>query len=149
MSWFGPKLEPGERVVIRRPDRRDGTFWQGLMAVLLVVELVVFVAMHEAFGIGRRGTGVLLFAVFALVAFAATRWRLIVTDRRLLHRRGLFLSRIEEIRLDEIEDVRSEMGAFAERIVIRARCRETVVAMVGVDPAPVVAAIRGAAEATS
>lgn len=142
-------LEPGECVVIRRPGRGDGTFWMGLMAVLVSFELIAVVVMYKVFGIGQLGTKLLLLAGFGLVAFWATRWRLVVTDRRLLYRHGPFLMQLEEFRLDEIQEVRSEMGAFAERIVIRARGHETVVATLGIDPAPVVAAIRHAREAAT
>jgi hypothetical protein len=53
-----------------------------------------------------------LAAGFGLLAFWVTRWRLIVTDRRVLFRHGPFLSRLEDIWLDEIEEARREVGAF-------------------------------------
>ena len=149
MGWFGPKLEPGERILVRHPDHSGGGFWAGVLAVIVAVELVALVAMDKAFGLGRTETMILLMVPIFLLSAVATRWRLIVTDRRLLCRRGLFAVRVETIRLDEIDDIRIEAGAFAERIVIRARGRETVVATVGVDPAPVVAAIRQAREAAT
>ncbi len=147
--WFDPKLAPGERILIRHPDHSGGGFWAGVLAVLVAVELVALVAMDKFFGFGRTETMILLVAPVLLVPAVVTRWRLIVTDRRLLCRPGLFGARVAEIRLGAIDDVRIEAGAFAERIVIRANGRETVVATIGVDPAPVVAAIRQAREAVT
>lgn len=98
--------------------------------------------MDKAFGIGPKVTSLILLAGFGLVAFWAMRWRLVVTDRRVLFRHGPFLLRLKDIRLDEIEEVRGEMGAFAERIVIRAQKRETIISLLGVDLAPIVAAIQ-------
>jgi len=144
MDWFRPGLAQGERLIARCPDRGDGTFWRGLMAILVSVEVVVFVVLYEVFGIGEAGAKLILLAGFGLVALWAMRWRFVVTDRRLLVRQGWSPTRVEEIVLDEIEEVRSEMGAFAERIVIRARGRETVISLLGIDPAPFVAAIRNA-----
>ncbi len=147
--WFGPKLEPGERILIRHPDHRGGAFCAGLMAVVIAVELVALIAMDKFFGFGRTETMILLLVPILMVAAVVTRWRLIVTDRRLLCRRGPLGAWFVEIRLAAVDDVRIEAGAFAERIVIRARGRETVVATVGIDPAPVVAAIRRAREAAT
>ncbi len=148
-GWIGPKLEPGERIVLRHPDHSGGGVWAGVLAVLVAVELVALVAMDKFFGFGRTETMILLLVPVLLVAAVVTRWRLIVTDRRLLCRPGPFGARYNEIRLDAVEDVRIEAGAFAERIVVRANGRETVVATIGVDPAPVVAAIRKAREAAA
>jgi len=144
MGWFRPNLAQGERLIARCPDRGDGTFWRSLTAILVSVEVVVFVVMYKVFGIGEAAAKLTLLAGFGLVALWAMRWRFVVTDRRLLLRQGWFPARVEEIVLDEIEEVRSEMGAFAERIVIRARGRETVISLLGIDPAPFVAAIRNA-----
>jgi hypothetical protein len=146
---FAPKLEPGERELVRVPDRGNGTLRQGLAAILVAVELVAVVAMDKAFGIGPWGTSLLLLAGFGLLAFWVTRWRLIVTDRRVLFRHGPGLMQLEDIRLDEIGEVRSEMGAFAERLAICARGRETVISLLGIDTAPFVAAIRQAREAAT
>jgi hypothetical protein len=59
-GWFRPKLEPGERVLVRVPGRGDGTFRNGLAAVLIAVQLVAVVAMDKAFGIGPWRTSLLL-----------------------------------------------------------------------------------------
>lgn len=144
MGWFAPKLDKGELLIARCPDRGDGTFWRGLTAILVSVEVVVFVVMYKVFGIGEAGAKLTLLAVFGLIALWAMRWRFVVTDRRLLYRHGLFLACREEFRLDEIEDVRSEMGAFAERIVVRVRGQAMVISMVGIDPAPIITTIRHA-----
>lgn len=147
--WLGPKLEPGERIVLRHPDRSGGEVWAGVLAALVAVEFVALVAMHKLFGFGRTETKLVLLVPILLLLAVVSRWRLIVTDRRLLFRPGLFGTRVEEMRLNAVEDVRIEAGALAERIVVRASGRETVVATVGVDPAPVVAAIRQAREAAT
>jgi hypothetical protein len=143
MSWFGPKLEPGERIVVALPGREDHGFWVGMGGFLVVVEGALVMAMDAFLGIDRLTTVIVFGGSFALLAFALSRWQFIVTDRRLLRRRGL-RSRVEEIALGEVEDIRTEMGSFAERIVIRANGREMTIAMIGVDPAPIVRALRTA-----
>lgn len=143
MNWFGPKLEPGERVAVAMPGREDRGFWLGMCGFLVVVLGGLAIAMDVFLEIDRYTFGIVLWGSFALLGFACTRWQLIITDRRLLRRRGL-RSHIEEIALDQVEDVRTEMGSFAEPIVIRAGGRETVIAMIGVDPAPIVKAIKHA-----
>jgi len=146
MSWLKPKLAPGERILVALPGREDQGFWAGMGGFLVVVEVALVVAMDAFFGIDRLTTAIVFGGSFALLAFALSRWQLIVTDRRLLRRRGL-RSRVEEIALDEVEDVRTEMGGFTERIVIRANGRElTISTMIGVDPAPIVKAIAKAKE---
>lgn len=141
MSWFGPKLEPGEQIVVAMPGRGDHGFWAGMGAFLFVVEGGLVMAMDAFLGIDRLTTAIVFGGSFALLGFACTRWQLVVTDRRLLRRRGL-RSRVEEIALKEVEDVRTEMGSFTERIVIRAKGREMVIAMIGIDPAPIIRALR-------
>ena len=137
MSWFGPKLEPGERIVVAMPGREDHGFWVGMGAFLFVVEGGLAIAMDAFLGIDRLTTVIVFWGSFALLGFACTRWQLIITDRRLLRRRGL-RSNIEEIALDEVEDVRTEMGSFTERLVIRSAGRETVIKTLGIDLAPIV-----------
>jgi len=147
MSWLKPKLAPAERIVVALPGREDQGFWAGMGGFLVVVEGALVVAMDAFFGIDRYTTAIVFGGSFALLAFALSRWQLVVTDRCLLRRRGL-RSRVEEIVLDGVEDVRTEMGSFTERIVIRAEGREmTILTMIGVDPAPIVKALRTAKEA--
>lgn len=142
MNWFTPKLEPGERILVALLGREDQVFWAGMGGFLVVVEGVLVLAMDAFFGIDRLTTVIVFGGSFALLAFALSRWQLVVTDRRLLR------SRVEEIALDEVEEVRTEMGGFTERIVIRAKGRElTISTMIGVDPAPIVKALRTAKEA--
>jgi hypothetical protein len=143
MSWFTPKLEPGERIVVALPGREDHGFWVGMGGFLVVVEGTLVMAMDAFLGINRFATVIVFWGSFALLAFALSRWQFVVTDRRLLRRRGL-RRRMEEIALDEVDDVRTEMGGFTERIVIRAKGREMTIATIGVDPAPIVRALRTA-----
>lgn len=141
MSWFTPKLAPGERIVVALPGREDHGFWVGMGGFLFVVVGGLAIAMDVFFGIDRFTAGAIIWGNFALLGLACTRWRLVITDKRLLRRRGL-RSRVEEIALDEVENVRTEMGSFTERIVIRAKVREMTISMIGVDPAPIVKALR-------
>ncbi len=151
MGWFTPKLEPGERVVVAMPGREDHGFWVGMGAFLMVgmgaflmvVEGGLVIAMDAFLGMDRLTTAIVFWGSFALLGFACTRWQLVITDRRVLRRRGL-RSRVEEIALGEVADVRTEMGSFAERIIIRAKGREMTIAMIGIDPAPVARALRTA-----
>lgn len=145
MSWFGPKLEPGEHIVVALPGREDHGFWVGMGGFLAVVEGALVIAMDAFLGIDRLTTAIVFGSSFALLGFALSRWQFVVTNRRLLRRRGL-RSRVEEIALNDVGDVRAEMGAFAERIVIRAKGREMTISMIGVDPAPIARALRNERE---
>ena len=111
------------------------------MALLFVVEWVFAIVLYESYGIERFTVALVLSVVTVLLGFWASRWRLLITDRRLLRRRGPLLSRLEDIRLDEIEAVHTVAGAFSERIVIRAHGRETTITLYATDTSPIVGAL--------
>lgn len=121
MTWFKPNLEPGESVVLRSPRRR----WRPVWAMLLL--FVALMIYHGAqVYLGRSWT---LFFVALLLGTAATypfaafaRWRVFVTDRRLLVRNKGLRWRMDEIRIAEIEQVQHDIPANA--IVVRGGGRE-------------------------
>ena len=141
---FRRMLEPGETVAVEVPGGRNRDIWQGVVALLFVVEWVFAIVLYELYGIERFTVALVLGVVTVLLGFWGSRWRLLVTDRRLLRRRGLLLSRLEEIKLDEIEAVRTVAGAFSERIIIRARGRETTITLYATDTSPIVGALNRA-----
>jgi hypothetical protein len=114
-------LEPGEALVLRGPSRR----WQPVWAVLLIFVALMIYHGAEVY-LGRSWT--LFFsalslgtaATYPLAAF--TRWRVFVTDRRLLVRNKALRWRMDEMRIDEIEDVHHDIPANA--IVVRGGGRE-------------------------
>ena len=134
-------LEPGETVAVEVPGGRNRDIWQGVVALLFVVEWVFAVLLDIFFGTEPYTVALVLGIATVLLGFWGSRWRILVTDRRLLRRRGPLLSRQEEIRLADIEAVHSEAGAFSERIVIRAHGRETTITLYATDPAPIVGAL--------
>lgn len=144
MSWFGPNLEPGETVLAEVPGKQNRDIWRAIVVILLAIEWFVVETLYDSYGISRIvSCSPISGGIFMLAQWGA-RWRIRVTDRRLQRRRGLLLWPVEEIPLDAIESVRTEMGAFAERLVIRARGRETVIAKVGIDLAPIARALNDA-----
>ena len=144
MIGYRKFLEPGEAVAVEVPGGRNRDIWQGVTALLFIVEWVFAIVLYKLFGIERFTVTLVLCVVTVLLGFWGSRWRLLVTDRRLLRRRGPLLSRLEDIRLDEIEAVRTEAGAFSERIVIRARGRETTITLYATDPSPIARALNRA-----
>lgn len=137
MARLSKILEPGEVVAVEIPGRENQPFWVGMAALIFVVETVVAIALHEFFSVDTVVTGAVLWGTLALAIYAATRWRLVVTDRRLLRRHGFFLSRLQEIRLDEIEEAHTEMGSFTMRLIVRSAGRETAISTFGIDLAPI------------
>ncbi len=121
MGWFAPKLEPGERLVLRGPRRR----WQPAWAILLIpVALMIYDGAEEYLGHGWT-----LFFVALLLGTAATyplaayaRWRVFVTDRLLLVRNKALRWRMDEMRIGEIEEVHHDIPANA--VVVRGGGRE-------------------------
>ena len=112
MGWFTPKLEPGERVVLRSPS----IWWRWVMPIAW--------CLYPAYiwlGINLTGGGpwpddpqdwlVLKFyvgqgVVFGGLYFILYRWRLLVTDRRLIIRTGWLRREVEIIPLDRIDGLR-------------------------------------------
>lgn len=108
MSWFTPKLEPGEQLVLRHPP-----VW--FVATLLVLIAGIAAAptatalMHGR--IDSWGADTLLpdMAIGGVLMFIAViflgRWQVAVTDRRVLLRRGFLGLSIEAIDRAEIKAV--------------------------------------------
>ncbi len=118
MAWFGPKLEPGERVVLRHwPER----FVYGLGALIAAMDVGSLFAVdrYVARSGAPGGQELMLFAIGAVVLSLALLplmvWFLrlaVVTDRRLLVRNEMSWSNSRQIRLHEIEDAYQEDGRF-------------------------------------
>ena len=129
MGWFGPKLEPGERVVLRRSGRRLMLWLAALLLfVFLPLEFGLFLA-DEADGLSLERLLVLapVAAVSLLLPalpllFGEVGWKLAVTNRRLLHRPNGRETTVEEIPIAEIETVRQDIAA--NRIVVQGGPRE-------------------------
>ncbi len=137
-------LEPGETVAVEVPGGRNRDIWHGVAALLFILEWVIAIVLHKFFGIEKYTVSLVLGIVTVLLWFWGSRWRVLITDRRLLRRRGPLLSRLEDIRLDKIEAVHTVAGAFSERTVIRASGRETTITLYATEPAPIVRALNRA-----
>ena len=87
MARLKDMLEPGETVAVEVPDGRNRDIWQGVAALLLIVEWVFAIVLYKMFGTERITTALVLNGITILLGFWASRWRLLVTDRRLLRRR--------------------------------------------------------------
>lgn len=115
MGWPGPKLEPGERIVVRHPP-----IW--LFVVLAVFVVMVAAAPTVTDLLNRRigswtegtiGPDAVIGAVLLLAAwFFFGRWRVVVTDRRVLLRQGFFGLRIEAMARRDIEAAYFSNGAL-------------------------------------
>ena len=110
MSWFGPKLEPGERVLLRDPVLRD--LWG---AILLATNVMAFMTLfllsdrvQEDPPSALSGIWLFLGASFGLtvgvmILLRAVQDRWAITDRRVLAWRGVPRREVEELRRDEID----------------------------------------------
>lgn len=110
MSWFGPNLEPGERVVLRNMDDRL-VWWQtGLLALWLgSIALPNFLKLdvHESRFWETVGFLLVIPLLVLLRAWAGSIWLWVLTDRRIVARekpstpaRMLPLDAIEEWQID-------------------------------------------------
>ena len=112
MNWFTPKLEPGERVVLRSPSR-----WYrwilpvGWASFPLFIWLGTYLASDGPWPEDPQDwlllkTYAVMGAVFGGLHFIKERWRFMVTDRRLIIRRGWLRHKIEIVPLDRIDRLR-------------------------------------------
>jgi len=114
-GWFSPKLEPGKRVLFNGLSRRI-PLW--LAVVVGGLSLLYFAALivaleylkypwRTAIGLGA----IVLFFVGPEILMAAAwsrRWRVVVTNRRVELRRGIFGWRRDVIELSRLGDVRHD-----------------------------------------
>lgn len=115
MSWLTPKLESGERVVLKRSTGQH-------MLWLLALILFVFVPVEFGLLLSGEHTSLSPDRVLGLIAAATVSltlvilpsllgswgWRLAVTTRRVILRAEGTGSDIEEIGIDEIETIRPD-----------------------------------------
>ena len=112
MSWFTPKLEPGERVVLRSPS----LLWRwtlplGWASLPLLIWLGINQFGDKPWPNDAQDWLLLKFyiglgAISACLYFPQYRWRLMVTDRRLIARKGWLRNEFEIILLDRIDRLR-------------------------------------------
>ena len=110
MGWFGPKLEPGERILLRDPALREPGG-----VVLTAVSVMALVTLHFLSGRLQEdpaalltGVGLFLGGVLGLTAAAALIARLVgdcwaITDRRVVTRQGALRRAVGEIRRERID----------------------------------------------
>lgn len=149
MSWFGPKLEPAETIVLREWRGRQ-IFWLValLFFVFLPVEFGLFLSGESSDGIsvGRLLTLVPLAALSLLLAilpllllFGDEAWRLTITTRRILHRPGIWGNATEEIPIAGIEDVGTSPDG--DGLILRGGGKELVISADGKARARILAAL--------
>lgn len=112
MSWFMPKLEPGERVVLRSPS----LLWRwtlplGWASLPVLIWLGINQFGDKPWPNDTQDWLLLKFyiglgAISACLYFPQYRWRLMVTDRRLIARKGWLRNKFEIIPLDRIDRLR-------------------------------------------
>lgn len=110
-------LEPGERVVMCSAAAMESPFdwaWGLLIGISPILYFAGFAYLQDSPGTWLKAVSVLcLFLWFVpldvlLIAPLLNRWRVAVTDRRLLVRRWPFGLRRTEMRLAAVKDVRHE-----------------------------------------
>jgi len=111
MSWFGPKLEPGERVVWRLPPPLTGRQWIIRIAVTAVIVAAI---LAVTLWLGSPNAA---FIAMMMVLAVFIRFRLpyylsgwertlyVITDERLLAKRSIYWRSPIEIQLDDIESI--------------------------------------------
>ena len=108
MSWFGPKLEPGETVIRRYPPLLYG--W--VLVAIVVVGLAGIFLIDSVLVEGAETIFLIVIVPvipFVLIAgYLGSRWRILVTNKRILARLGMAsLSGMALIHRAEIEQVYS------------------------------------------
>lgn len=115
MSWFTPKLEPGERLILRQPKApgRLGLILGLLLALLSWLGSYLFIDWISPNGVEPHGYILSLFLPAQVLGqiVSARKWRVALTDRRLIIRRSIFRGAPREILLSEIEDIRMNIPA--------------------------------------
>ena len=121
MSWFGPKLEPGERVVWRLPVPLTGRQW---ITGLAITSVIIAAILTITVGLGESDIAffAMLWAILIglRVLYEVYGWRrtmYAITNRRLLFAPSKYWWSPIEIRLDDIESV--SLNADTYFIVVR------------------------------
>ena len=97
MGWFGPKLEPGETVVLCLPSPARVNWLRAVAPAFAPLVGLTVAYLTGVSDFGNReyrimtglfiGVGILLLAISAIPAINF-RWRVVVTDRRMVARTG-------------------------------------------------------------
>ena len=127
MGWFGPKLEPGERVAAVSPPMWPvipiGLYLIGMVltSALMVVEAGLLDLLSFRVALGLMSLLGLVLIVFVILA---ARWRVAVTDRRVSVRNGFLRRDLEEMPRDIVDSVTHrdftlEIGGGGHRIATR------------------------------
>ncbi len=106
---FKRMLEPGERILVRSTDGKTTWYLAGGLLLLAVAAWIRGVWGTELFGF-QFWKATLFFLAFAplvpAVAWLWTRWKWVITDRRVLKRYGMFSPEIGEMRNETVDKVR-------------------------------------------
>lgn len=113
MNIFPPKLEPGERIVVRHPPVWLAVLVGAVMGALATAPIVAGLSQG---GDGAEGAiwpvlaaGAILLLVVLLVL---GRWRILVTDRRVLVRQSNLAGAVESIPREDIETAHQINGTL-------------------------------------
>ena len=121
MSWFTPKLEPGERVLFRDPDnRRDGLAMLAMLAFLFLLPALGYAFRDFPVEIVPLVIWPIFFLPVALFhgwRYRSRGWRLMVTDRRLLARPGPKRREIVSVPREGIQEIRRD--AMNQRLFLK------------------------------
>ncbi len=106
---FRRVLEPGERILVRSTDGKTTWYLAGAFLLILAAGW-----LRGVWGVDFLGFEFWYATLFPLtfappivgLAWLWTRWKWVVTDRRVLKGYGLFSSEIAEMRHETVEDVR-------------------------------------------
>ena len=106
---FKRLLEPGERILVRSTD--GGATWYLAGAFILLAGLILVPTLWGAEFFGFRFWIVpLVFMISAPLVMAgawlSTRWKWVITDRRVLKRDGMSSPGIAEMRHENVQEVR-------------------------------------------
>jgi uncharacterized membrane protein YdbT with pleckstrin-like domain len=109
-------LHPGERVVFEgHPSWRALlSFYLGGVAVAVAIGVVV--ALLTSFFLGLVVAAVLVAAVLAFGLFKRTATTYLVSTQRLYIRRGLLAKKVQQTRIDRVQNVNTEQS-LRERIL--------------------------------
>jgi hypothetical protein len=121
MGWFGPKLEPGERVMLRHPARLKKSDWILGTIMAAVVGGLIFAFFVWLVPRWRPwlaiSMGAICFAQIILVVLGKNMWWVLITDRRLLVQALAPWRPSQEMPLGSIDSV--SLDTASHRISVR------------------------------
>jgi hypothetical protein len=129
MGWFGPKLEPGERIVLRYPPVRQQIF-RAIVVPALYVPVMVGPPLLFIPGVLRAApailsVGALTLIGFGILGFKRYSWHSAVTNSRVVLRSRNGTTGVESMSIEDIAVIERE--TIVPKLIMRGGGRELAI----------------------